>query len=412
MKKNKQKTDNFSPIAPYRENDLLKLLVGEFTRLGTCISFVDGIPIEILGGIPGEIVEVKIIKVFPEKIVSIVNNVFKESKYRVTSPCEKFLECTGCQFQHIDYSYQLVLKRQFIADELSKYSSLNKTFIDETIPSPKKFNYRNHSRFTVRNKNSPGEVGYINSFTRKFIKIEECILMTNKINIILDEIQNRMENCSQVSIRSSVKTDSFLVQPNLCEKDFSFDSGQKYYYEEVIDRKYRVASPSFFQVNILQLENIINFSREILKFDGQGTLVDAYSGVGIFASQFSKDVKKVISIEESASAVLDATISSSDLQNIEYVQKKTEIALLEIKEVVDYLILDPPRIGCQMDVLESVIRIKPKKILMISCDPESMMRDLDFLVSKELFKIQSIIPFDMFPQTRHIESVALIHLND
>ena len=134
--------------------------------------------------------------------------------------------------------------------------------------------------------------------------------------------------------------------------------------------------------------------------------------MGIFASQFSKDVKKVISIEESASAVLDATISSSDLQNIEYVQKKTEIALLEIKEVVDYLILDPPRIGCQMDVLESVIRIKPKKILMISCDPESMMRDLDFLVSKELFKIQSIIPFDMFPQTRHIESVALIHLND
>ena len=159
MKKNKQKTDNYSSIAPYRENDLLKLLVGEFTRLGTCISFVDGIPVEILGGIPGEIVEVKIIKVFPEKIVSIVNNVFKESKYRVTSPCEKFLECTGCQFQHIDYSYQLVLKRQFIADELSKYSSLNKTFIDETIPSPKKFNYRNHSRFTVRNKNSPGEVG-------------------------------------------------------------------------------------------------------------------------------------------------------------------------------------------------------------------------------------------------------------
>ena len=107
MKKNKQKTDNFSPIAPYRENDLLKLLVGEFTRLGTCISFVDGIPVEILGGIPGEIVEVKIIKVFPEKIVSIVNNVFKESKYRVTSPCEKFLECTGCQFQHIDLSYLL-----------------------------------------------------------------------------------------------------------------------------------------------------------------------------------------------------------------------------------------------------------------------------------------------------------------
>ena len=112
MKKNKQKTDNFSPTTLYRENALLKLLVGEFTRMGTCISFIDGIPVEILGGIPGEIVEVKIIKVFPEKIVSVVNNVFKKSKYRVASPCQKFLECTGCQFQHIDYSYQLILKRQ------------------------------------------------------------------------------------------------------------------------------------------------------------------------------------------------------------------------------------------------------------------------------------------------------------
>ena len=109
---------------------------------------------------------------------------------------------------------------------------------------------------------------------------------------------------------------------------------------------------------------------------------------------------------------LDGIKSNGDLKNIQYIQKKTEHALLEFNEEIKYLILDPSRVGCHIDVLKAVKRIKPSKILMISCDPTSMMRDLNVLVSDDFYSIDSITPIDMFPQTRHIECVAILKLNN
>ena len=396
----------------YKENDLVTLNIKSFNKMGLTISNLGGKTVEILGGIPQEKVEVRLLRIYPDKIISIVNKVIESSKHRVNAPCVKFLECTGCQWQHIEYKYQLILKKEIVVSELKRYEKLSKVLVNSTLPSINELNYRNHSRFTVRSKNSPGEVGFINSSTRKFVKINECLLMNRKINSILAEIQDNMDGFSQVSIRGSDKTSSFLVQPNLIEKEFSFESGQTHYLERIFDREYNVASPSFFQVNISQLENIINISKKLLDFDGSGTLVDAYSGVGVFGSLFSNFVDKVICIEESASATIDGIKSNGDLMNIQYVQKKTEHALLEFNEEIKYLILDPPRVGCHIDVLKAVKRIKPSKILMISCDPASMMRDLNILVSDDFYSIDSITPIDMFPQTRHIECVAILKLKN
>ena len=155
----------------YKEDDLVTLNIKSFNKMGLAISNLSGKTVEILGGIPQEKVEVRLLRIYPDKIIAIVNKVIEPSEYRVIAPCVEFLKCTGCQWQHIDYKYQLILKKEIVIDELNRYEKLSNVLINSTLPSVHELNYRNHSRFTVRSKNSPGEVGFINSSTRKFVKI-------------------------------------------------------------------------------------------------------------------------------------------------------------------------------------------------------------------------------------------------
>ena len=411
--KKRRKKKYFGPVLTegcgFKEGDTMKLIAGGFKKTGTTFGVVDAIPVEILGAIEGELVLVEILKILPEKIVASVTEVLNPSIYRVVPACGYFLTCTGCQWQHIDYTYQLILKRKFVQDEVGKYNFFCKNMVDNSIPCDKQLNYRNHARFTVRNRNGIGQVGYVNSANRQFVKISECKLMNPKINLYLSEMQGNMKDHSQVAVRAGEYTESSLIQPDLSSNTkLPFRSGQTHYFEKVNQREYRIASPSFFQVNIPQLEKIITISNTLLEMNGKGILVDAYSGVGVFGSQFSKYVDRVIAIEESSSAVSDAIISNDDLNNIEYLCGKTEKIISEITEKIDYLILDPPRIGCHPRVLETILKVLPNKILMVSCDPENMMRDLNILSKDGKFKVKNIIPVDMFPQTRHIECLAFL----
>ena len=141
---------------------------------------------------------------------------------------------------------------------------------------------------------------------------------------------------------------------------------------------------------------------------GRETLVDAYAGVGTFASILAPRSKKVIAIEESVSAVEDARIGTSDIGNIEYILGKSEEVLMDLNDSVDALILDPPRVGCHPDALDAVMKSQPAKIAYVSCDPSSLARDLDILV-RGGYRVEVAQPIDMFPQTYHIECVASLY---
>ena len=180
-------------------------------------------------------------------------------------------------------------------------------------------------------------------------------------------------------------------------------------------RELRVASPSFFQVNTSQAENLIRLVRDGLELDASDVLVDAYAGVGVFAILLSPYVARAIAIEESASAVQDGKSNAEGLRNVEFVQLKTEEALLNLEEICelteapDAVILDPPRTGCHPQAIESLLRLKPRKVAYVSCDPPSLARDLDVLV-KGGYEAVRVQPVDMFPQTYHVESVTILHL--
>lgn len=377
---------------------------------GETLSEVRGAPVEVTGGLPGEKVVVEVQKRFPERIVAKVVEVLEQAEERVVPECEYFLTCSGCQWQHASYDYQLQLKQARVQREIDKYQSLSQVVVDATIGSESQLGYRNHGRFTVGKKDDGGKIGYINAVTRRFVKIDRCLLMNEQINKVLDLAQDNVAGQTQMAIRAGSNTDSMLIQPRMNLSHIGLVTGEQHYEEEVRGFRFRVAASSFFQVNTSQLSRAIDEVRDLLELDGTEVMVDAYCGVGVFTVLLAPYVRKIVGIEESASAIEDAGLNSKDILNIEFVEGKTEHILNTLNQHIDVLLLDPPRVGCHPDVLDSVIKLKPEKVLMISCEPEAMARDLNLLCSTGIYSLETIRPVDMFPQTRHVETISMLRL--
>ena len=392
------------------EKEYADLILEKMGNFGAPLAKFEGEFIEVLNGIPGEKVRARIYRFYRKKkqiTAGIVTEILEPSVDRVVAPCVYFGTCSGCQLQHVRYDKQLEFKRQRILGFLDDYDLIKNTHVLPAIPSPDIWNYRNHARFTVRFQ---GQLGFSNRITRRFVRIDECKLMDGQINQVLLDLQDHVSETSNLSVRVGINTKQQLIQPKLNNSEISIETGQKWYQETLLDHNFRVASPSFFQVNTLQAEKMILLVSELLNLKPDEILVDAYAGVGVFASLLATKVRKVIAIEESQSAVDDYLQSDNSIDNLEFLLGKTENVLPLIDEDIDSVILDPPRLGCHPNVINSILIKKPTKLAYVSCDPESLARDLNLLV-KGGYKIKNIQPIDMFPQTYHVESITILEIN-
>lgn len=376
-------------------------------RLGEAIASIEGKPVFVFGGLPGEKVEVEIIRERRRYIAAEVIKVIKPSPYRQQAPCKYFGQCTGCQWQNVVYSHQLELKQMAIIDAFQRIGNLDKLPVLPTLPSPKQLGYRNHARFTVRRQT--GRLGYIHRERRNFVDVDECLLMDTSINVHLSSLQGKCGETTQVAVRSSPTTGSYLIQPTLKNLPGPPETGQKSYIESAMGVDFRVGSPSFFQVNIQQLENLANLVKQELNLDGTQVIVDAYAGVGTFSALLAPFSRKVLAIEESAAAIDDAELNLGGFPNVTILKGKTEEVLPSVKETIDALIVDPSRAGCQRPVLDAIMRLAPKRLVYVSCDPGSLARDISILVNGP-YKVDSIQPLDMFPQTHHVECITSLSL--
>jgi len=393
-----------------KPGDNFQITLGAINDAGHTVAEIDGAPVIVAGGLPGEVVIAEVQKKFPERIAAIVSQVLEPADERIEPECKYFLTCSGCQWQHVSYDHQLQLKRERVQREILNYENLSGVEVDLTVKSEKRLKYRNHGRFTIGKYEDSGEVGYKNAVTRQFVRIEECLLMDEKVNDTIALVQDKMEGQTQMSVRVGVNTDSMLVQPNMEIPGLDLVTGVQHYEEEVRGSRFTVAASSFFQVNTGQLSCAVDEVRELLELVGEEVLVDAYCGVGVFAVLMSPYVKRVIGIEESASAIEDANRNLNGATNIEFIQGKTENVMADWQDAdsVDVLLLDPPRVGCHPDVLESVKKLQPKKVLMISCEPAAMARDLNLMCEGGMYKLDTVRPVDMFPQTRHVETISML----
>ena len=370
---------------------------------GACQAFYFGNNLKVFGGIQGEIVDVEVISNRIDLICNVIK-VIKPDRNRILKKCDHFLECSGCQLQHIEYKKQLDIKKEFVKKILSSVDNNIEKKIDEVIPSDNQYNYRNHARFSIsKSKEYIGNSGFINRWTKKLVNISKCEIMNDEINLKREQTKDKLKGMSQFSLRVAVKKDSYLIQPKI--EKLNILSGQKYYFENFKNRNVRISSPSFFQVNIGQAEKLGDLISKTASLSGKETVIDAFAGVGTFSLLLSGKVKKIYAIESSYSSIEDAKINLKNLTNVELIQDEVEnLSENNFKEKIDIIILDPSRKGVHLNALNWVLKLLPPQIIYVSCNIESLKNDLEEL--KEEYEIVKIIPIDMFPQTKHVECVV------
>jgi 23S rRNA (uracil1939-C5)-methyltransferase len=386
------------------KGERLPLSLVSWGRLGEAIAHYQDREVFVFGGIPGERVIAEVLRVHRKYIAARVVQLLEASTDRVEPPCPYYGECTGCQWQHLVYDAQLAAKHAKVIDALERVGGFSSPNVMPVLPSSKQYGYRNHARFTV---GAEGALGFVNRETRWFVRVDNCMLMHEGINRLLAQLQGKCGETTQLAIRAGEETRDYLVQPPLKSPAVTVPTGQKHYVESVDGHSFRVASPSFFQVNVHQATQLAQAVRRALGLKGPELLLDAYTGVGTFAVLLAPYVRKVIAVEESTAAVADARENAQGLDNVEFVLGKTEEVLAQLEENPDIVVLDPPRAGCQPEALRSLIRLAPARVVYVSCDPETLARDLKLLCDGN-FTLGRVEPLDMFPQTHHVECVAVL----
>ena len=355
-------------------------------------------------GIPGETVEVEVTRKHKDYLEAEIVSVLSPSSDRTEPPCPYYGECGGCQWQHIAYPRQLDLKRQVVLDQLRRIGKFTDAPVEPTLTAPSPFRYRNHARFTI---NKEGGMGFVRRGTHRVIPLDECLLLDDGINGLMNQLRGHCAETRQLSVRYGSHTGDWLVQPKIKNPDLALETGQQSYNEEMSGHSFRVASPSFFQVNTAQAERLVEVVRGYLAPTGSEVLVDAYAGVGTFAVLLADYVGKVIAIEESGPAVRDGRINAQQSPNVEYLQGKVEELLPALEERPHAVLLDPPRAGCHADTMRALLDFRPQKLVYVSCEPATLARDLRILCDGG-FRLITVQPVDLFPQTYHIEAVALL----
>ena len=386
---------------------------------GEGIASIDGKLCFIKGALPNELVDIDILEDKGNYFIGKLNNIITSSESRITPKCPYYDKCGGCELMHLSYPNTLAFKKDKVKGIFKKICELD---IDPEIYSYNELNYRNKVTLKVSNN----ELGYYEEKTHNIVDIDKCLLLDNSINDVIsklrDFIQNKDHNISEIMIRS-ILNEIMISFDNLnpVYKDELLNifpsasiyikgelvSGNKSLIETIEDYKFYVSSESFFQVNTVTFKKLYKYI--ISKLDNEEIALDLYSGTGTISILMSKYFNKVYGIEVSHSSIMDANenIKLNNISNVEFIEGKVEDKIDLIRELkVDTVIMDPPRSGSDNKSLTSIMKINPKNIIYISCNPVTLARDYNVL--KEQYNLKSIDLIDMFPQTSHVESLLVL----
>jgi 23S rRNA (uracil1939-C5)-methyltransferase len=383
----------------------------------------DGRAVFIPFAIPGEEIRIRLVEEKERYARGEIVEILAPSPLRIEARCRHFQECGGCHYQHIPYQEQLRIKQQIMVDQFTRVGKLADPPVQQVQASPSHWNYRNHIQFHI---SDDGEPGFLKHHSNQFIPIQECHLPEESLNEIWPSFNfEHIPGLDRVSLRSGEEgEDTLLVLESTSEETFEFSvdlplsavlqgpdgelilAGDDFTVIPVLDFPFVVSAVSFFQTNSAVAEIMIETLLEKLPLSEESIVLDVYCGVGLFSVFLAQRAKKVIGIESSPSAAEDFLYNLADFENVVLYDLPAEEALPSLEISADIILLDPPRAGLSTIVLDQVAAMDPEVIAYISCDPATLARDAQRF-HKKSYQLKESIPFDMFPQTYHIESLNL-----
>ena len=390
---------------------------GGFSRLP------DGKAVFVPYVMPGEQVTIQIREDKKGFALADLVSVDRPHPQRIQPRCAHFGVCGGCHYQHIPYEMQLAFKKDILIEQLQRLGGIESPLVEHVIPAPNPWAYRNTIQFQVSAK---GQLCYAKARDNYPFSVKECYLpmsdlaqiwpqlsfeagsfigrldlRQNSIGDVLVELSGdqselpELESESSVSIVSLAGTDPVVL------------AGEGYLAVEVLGRPFMLSAGSFFQTNFEGAAALVEQVRMLVRALKPRRLLDVYSGVGLFSAFLAGEVEELLAIESSPSACRDFVVNLDEFDNVSLAEGLAEKILPELDFKADVVLVDPPRSGLRPQAREAILMQGPRAIIYVSCNPATLARDTRAILEAG-YRLEKTVLVDMFPQTYHMETVALL----
>ncbi|PUU92615.1 MAG: 23S rRNA (uracil1939-C5)-methyltransferase [Halanaerobium sp.] len=426
----------------------------------------NGMAVFISLTLPGDLVKAKITKIKKDYAFAKLIEVVEAGEGRTKAPCPVYNECGGCQLQHINYKKELEFKKNNIKQLINRIAEIEDFKLRDVLAADDDFRYRNKAQFPLAlNEDDQITAGFYKRGSHDIVPNHNCLIQHPLINrilrITLKELNKfqisvynentlqgllrhlviRVGTCTNQALLVMVTNGDDFIDKNLIArtlmrkipelkgvvqninnqntnvifgKEDILLAGENKITEYIGKTGYLISARSFFQVNTMQAQKLYDTAADYIGDDHGARVVDAFSGTGSIALYLADRVEKVYAVESLKAAVKDARANAelNNINNVDFELGLVEDKLPEIieRDQIDSIIFDPPRKGLDEKTIQLLLANEIKKIIYISCNPATQARDLKSL--KEKYRLLEIQPVDLFPQTYHIESVALLELKN
>lgn len=442
-------------------NEIFFIEIDGLGHSGEGVGHLDGYAVFVDGALPGERVEVRLIERKKRYGRAQLIKVHKASKERSEPPCSVFGKCGGCQLMHLSYEKQLEVKTRRVIDALTRIGQIADPPVAACIGSDLSLAYRNKIQIPVREGAHGAALGLYARASHHLVEVESCHIHCSLGEEVYQKAQDCIKKASiaaydpitetgelrHLLIKTAMRSQEVLVilitnqtpSPALFSlaralmashpavkgvvhnlqsgrgnvilgSVYTVLEGQGTIQEKLFDMTFSISPASFFQINPGQAERLYSRAIEYADLGEGATVVDAYCGVGTLSLCFARSAKQVIGIECIQEAVEDARANAlaNHIHNAVFTCAHAEDFMRTLVDV-DVVLLNPPRKGCERLVLSEVERLQPKTVIYISCDPTTLARDSAHLITGG-YTLDAVQPYDMFPQTAHVECVAKFSL--
>ncbi len=447
-----------------KKNDIITTEIEEITGQGSGIAKIDGMAVFVPQTAVGDKINAHILKVKKNYAFAKVESIITPSENRIQPDCECYSKCGGCVFRHIAYEEELKIKQRRVFDALTRIGGLHDFDMGEIIGCKSPNSYRNKAQMPVGRDNDGSVItGFFAPHSHRIVKTDSCALQLDEFNAIIRVVKNWItENnisvydetthkglvrhiylrrsaegaqimvCLIINGKNLPNTDTLTEKLILANKNITsiilnintnntnVILGNKcitiYGSDTISDTlcglKFNISPLSFYQVNRDQTERLYALAAEYAELTGSELLIDLYCGAGTIGLSMADKVKSLIGVEIVPEAIQNAkeNAKTNGIHNAEFICADAEAAaklLAKRRTRPDVVIIDPPRKGCAPSVIDSICEMSPSRVVYVSCDPETLARDLK-LFDEKGYKTEKVTPVDMFPRTGHVETVVLM----